>query len=51
MTENERFDQELRDAGIPHQFDLYQGGHNTALWRAHAAAWLRLALRAIAARR
>lgn len=51
VTENERFDQELRDAGIPHQFDLYPGGHNTALWRAHAAAWLRLALRAIAAPR
>jgi enterochelin esterase-like enzyme len=43
-AENEQFNQELSAAGVPHVFRLYSGGHQTALWEAHAAAWLKLAL-------
>lgn len=47
-AENVRFDAELRAADVPHRFALYPGGHRTSLWRAHAVAWLRLALRHLA---
>lgn len=43
-AENERFDAELRAAQIPHLFRVYPGGHESAVWAAHAADWLRLAL-------
>jgi enterochelin esterase-like enzyme len=43
-AENERFDAELRAAQIPHLFRVYAGGHESAVWAAHAADWLRLAL-------
>ncbi len=43
-TENEQFDAELRAAKIPHVFRLYPGGHESAVWSAHAGDWLRLAL-------
>jgi enterochelin esterase-like enzyme len=47
-TENRRFDGELSAAGIPHRFAVYPGGHNTALWLAHASGWFLLALQALA---
>lgn len=43
-TENVQFDRELTASHVPHLFALYQGTHETSLWRRHAAAWLRLAL-------
>lgn len=48
VAENEQFDKELRAARIPHRFALYPGGHDSALWLAHAPGWLRLAFRALA---
>jgi S-formylglutathione hydrolase FrmB len=44
-AENEQFDAELRAAKIPHVFRLYTGGHESAVWSAHAGDWLGLALR------
>jgi S-formylglutathione hydrolase FrmB len=43
-AENELLDRELDAARVPHVFRVYRGGHETAVWRAHAAGWLRLAL-------
>ena len=43
-ADNVRFDAELTEARIPHDFDLYPGGHETSLWQRHAVVWLRLAL-------
>jgi enterochelin esterase-like enzyme len=43
-AENERFDAELRAAHVPHLFRVYPGGHESSVWSAHAADWLRLAL-------
>jgi putative tributyrin esterase len=48
LAENRRADQELTAAHIPHVFEVYPGNHETALWKAHAVAWLRLALRHLA---
>jgi enterochelin esterase-like enzyme len=47
--ENEQLDRELDAAGVPHLFQLYPGAHERAVWRAHATAWLGLALRHLAA--
>lgn len=47
-AENQQFDSELTAAGVPHQFAVYPGGHDTALWLAHAPQWLELALQALA---
>lgn len=49
--DNVRFDQELRAAHVSHRYDAYPGAHTTALWRGHATAWLRIALRHLAAPR
>ena len=43
--ENEVFDRQLTAAGVPHVFELYRGGHSTALWERRAPGWLALALR------
>ena len=43
-AENERLDDELREARVPHLFRLYPGAHEQAIWSAHAPAWLALAL-------
>ena len=47
-AENVQLDAELRKAGVVHTFDVYPGGHETALWQRHAPAWLALALRHLA---
>ena len=44
VAENERLDQELTEAGIPHLFELYPGGHRQSLWSREAPTWLGLAL-------
>ena len=46
--ENVQLAQELTEAHVPHLFELYRGGHETALWQRHAVDWLRLALRHLA---
>jgi S-formylglutathione hydrolase FrmB len=43
-AENERFSRELSAAGVRHVFQLYAGGHSTALWERQAPHWLALAL-------
>jgi enterochelin esterase-like enzyme len=43
-AENERLDRELDAAGVPHVFRIYPGAHDQSVWRAHARAWLALAL-------
>lgn len=45
---NVRLDAQLRDAGVPHLFRLYPGGHDQVLWSAHASEWLGLALARLA---
>jgi S-formylglutathione hydrolase FrmB len=42
--ENERLNDELTATRVPHVFSVYPGAHEHSLWRAHASAWLRLAL-------
>jgi len=51
LKDNLRFDSQLSSAHVPHVFEVYAGGHETALWERHAVAWLRLALRRLAAPR
>jgi enterochelin esterase-like enzyme len=48
LDENRQANQELAAAHIPHVFEVYAGAHTTALWEAHAVAWLRLALSRLA---
>jgi putative tributyrin esterase len=43
-AENRRFDRELTAARVPHLFRLYAGGHEQAVWAAHAKAWLAVAV-------
>ena len=43
-AENVLFDRELTRAAVPHVFELYRGGHDTAVWEAHASGWLGMAL-------
>jgi S-formylglutathione hydrolase FrmB len=43
-AENRRFDRELTAAGVRHLFRLYPGGHQQAVWSAHAKAWLGVAV-------
>ncbi|HVU76518.1 MAG TPA: alpha/beta hydrolase-fold protein [Gaiellaceae bacterium] len=43
-AENEQFSRELTAAGVRHVFELYAGGHSTALWERQAPHWLGLAL-------
>lgn len=50
-AENVEFDHELTTAHVPHDFDVYPGGHTTRLWRAHAVRWLQLALAHLASPR
>ena len=44
VADNARLDRELTAARVSHLFELYVGGHTTALWQAHAVACLSLAL-------
>jgi enterochelin esterase-like enzyme len=45
LAENRQLDRELRAAGVAHHFAVYAGAHTSALWDAHAAAWIGRALR------
>ena len=42
--ENEQLDRELGAAGVRHVFRIYPGAHDQSVWKAHARAWLSLAL-------
>jgi putative tributyrin esterase len=44
LAENLRLHRELRTAGVPHVFEVYEGGHSPSLWLRHATPWLLLAL-------
>jgi enterochelin esterase-like enzyme len=48
---NRQYDASLRQSGIAHAFAVYPGGHTYVLWQAHAAPWLAMALRFMAAGR
>ncbi|HEX7084132.1 MAG TPA: alpha/beta hydrolase-fold protein [Gaiellaceae bacterium] len=50
-AENARLNRELNAERVPHAFTVYPGGHTTALWQAHAAEWLRMALNHLAGAR
>jgi S-formylglutathione hydrolase FrmB len=43
-AENRRFDRELTAAGVRHLFRMYPGGHQQAVWSAHAKGWLGVAV-------
>jgi len=43
-AENERFNDELKTARVPHVFRVYAGGHEHSVWSAHARAWLGVAV-------
>jgi S-formylglutathione hydrolase FrmB len=43
-AENEAIDRELTATHAVHRFELVPGGHERAVWSAHAVAWLRLGL-------
>lgn len=47
-AENVQLDRELDRARVRHVFAVYAGGHTTALWQAHAASWLGMALNHLA---
>jgi acetyl esterase/lipase len=48
VSDNVQLDRQLTAAGIYHVFDLYPGGHDNALWQAHAVRWLGIALNQLA---
>src|SRR5438034_337356 len=43
-AENRLFDRELTQAQVPHLFRIYAGGHEQAVWTAHAKFWLAVAV-------
>jgi len=43
-AENRSFHRELTAARVPHVFRIYAGGHEQAVWTAHAKAWLAVAV-------
>lgn len=47
LTMNRDYDAALTAARVPHTFRVYPGGHSGALWQAHAATWLGMALDAL----
>jgi enterochelin esterase-like enzyme len=44
VPDNQALDKELTEAGIPHVFELYQGGHNATLWHEYEDQWLAAAV-------
>ena len=49
VPDNVKLDRQLTAAHIPHDFDLYPGGHTEAVWKAHAVRWVGMALNHLAA--
>ena len=48
VSDNVQLDRQLAAADVHHVFDLYPGGHDNALWQAHAVRWLGMALNHLA---
>lgn len=48
VRDNLELDANLRSAHIAHVFELYAGGHDNALWQAHAVGWLEMAFNRLA---
>ena len=48
VSDNVQLDRQLAAAHVYHVFDLYPGGHDNALWQAHAVRWLGMALNHLA---
>ena len=48
LDENIELNRELEAADVPHVYAVYPGVHSTALWRAEAPYWLRMALNHLA---
>jgi enterochelin esterase-like enzyme len=48
VAENRQLNLELSEAGVPHVFRIYPGGHERALWQRYAQPWLSLALARLA---
>jgi enterochelin esterase-like enzyme len=44
LVENRQLNLELTNAGIPHVFRIYSGGHEQRLWQRYAKSWLAMAL-------
>jgi enterochelin esterase-like enzyme len=44
VAENRQLNVELSEAGVPHVFRIYPGGHERVLWQRYAQPWLSLAL-------
>jgi enterochelin esterase-like enzyme len=40
VEDNVRLSEELTDAGIPHVFEIYEGGHDQDFWTEHQDEWL-----------
>jgi len=51
LAENRQLNGELTQAGIPHTFRIYSGGHEQRLWSQEAPAWLTIALTHLASAR
>jgi enterochelin esterase-like enzyme len=47
-ADNERLNDELQAARVPHVFKLYPGAHEYRVWSTHARSWLALALEHLA---
>jgi enterochelin esterase-like enzyme len=48
LAENRQLNLELTQAGIPHVFRVYRGGHDGSLWQRNAVPWLKLVLSRLA---
>jgi enterochelin esterase-like enzyme len=49
VSDNLQLDRQLTAAHVRHVFDVYPGGHDSALWQGHAVRWLGIALNQLAA--
>jgi enterochelin esterase-like enzyme len=48
LDENRTLHRELVEAGVPHVFAVYPGGHTGSFWAAHEAGWIGAAARELA---
>jgi enterochelin esterase-like enzyme len=44
VEDNQKLSRELTEAGIPHAFQIYEGGHDQAFWSQHQDEWLAAAV-------
>lgn len=48
LPENEQLHRELLEAGIPHTYAMYPGGHTSAFWASEQDTWITTAVRQLA---